>query len=202
MVTSSDTPFEVYVVEDDDAVLKSLGALMEAHGYGATLCRTAEDFLKSFDPARRACLVLDLRLPGMSGMQLQARLAEMGVDIPIVVVTAHGDVPIAVQAMRAGALDFIEKPTEAERLLEAVAAARATLENRAPPEVPRQVIADRLARLTEREQEVLHHLLHGKLNKEIAAELGISQRTIEVHRARIREKMQARGIADLIRMLG
>ncbi|MEQ9692225.1 MAG: response regulator [Bauldia litoralis] len=117
MVTSSDTPFEVYVVEDDDAVLKSLGALMEAHGYGATLCRTAEDFLKSFDPARRACLVLDLRLPGMSGMQLQARLAEMGVDIPIVVVTAHGDVPIAVQAMRACAIDFIEKPTEAERLI-------------------------------------------------------------------------------------
>lgn len=201
MVTSSDTTFRVYIVEDDEAVLTSLGALMEAHGYGATLYRTAEDFLKGFDPARRACLVLDLRLPGMSGMQLQSRLAEMGVDIPIIVVTAHGDVPIAVQAMRAGAIDFIEKPTEAGRLLDAVATARATLENRAPPEVPRQVVADRLARLTEREQEVLHHLLHGKLNKEIAAELGISQRTIEVHRARIREKMQARGIADLIRML-
>jgi len=126
----------------------------------------------------------------------------MGIDIPIIVVTAHGDVPIAVQVMRNGAIDFIEKPTEAGRLLEAIELAGGLLANRAPSELPKKIIADRLAKLTDREKEVLRHMLEGKLNKEIAAELGISRRTIEVHRWRIREKMQVRGIADLIRILG
>ncbi|WP_297772953.1 response regulator [uncultured Roseovarius sp.] len=194
--------FYVYVVEDDAPVLRSFCALLSAHGYASVPCESAEDFLAKFDPERLGCLLLDVRLPGMSGMKLQAQLTEMGIDIPIIIVTAHGDVPIAVQAMRAGAIDFIEKPTEADRLLEAIELAGGLLANRAPPELPKKIVSSRLAKLTEREQEVLRHMLLGKLNKEIAAELGISRRTIEVHRSRIREKMQVRGIADLIRMLG
>ena len=192
----------IYVVEDDEAVLSSLCALLESHGYATVPCRSAEAFLQVFDPAVPACMVLDLRLPGMSGMELQAHLATLGLTLPIVVVTAHGDIRIAVQAIRSGAVDFIEKPARADELLDAIRSSCDTLGNQAPAEIPRKIVADRLAKLTAREREVLGHLLDGKLNKEIGAELGISQRTVDVHRARIREKMQARGIADLIRMLG
>lgn len=201
-MSSQSESFSIYVIEDHDSVLRSLCALLNAHGYETIPCVSAESFLKVFQPTLKACMVLDLRLPGMGGIQLQSHLSKMGVDIPIIVVTAHGDIPLAVQAMRAGAIDFIEKPAQADVLLDAVRNAGRLLNNQVPVEVPREVVADRLSKLTDREQEVLTHLLHGKLNKEIAAELGISQRTIEVHRARIREKMQARGIADLIRMLG
>lgn len=194
--------FSIYVVEDDAAVARSLCALLDAHGHSTIPFGSAEAFLSQFDPRLRACLILDLRLPGVTGLQLQAQLNDMKVAIPIIVVTAHGDVSIAVQAMRAGAIDFIEKPAEETRLLEAIEMARATLFDRKPPDVPKKVIADRLSKLTEREREVLNHLLLGKLNKEIAITLGVSQRTVEVHRARIREKMQARGVADLIRMIG
>ena len=194
--------FFVYVVEDDVAVLNSLCALLNAHGIRTVPCKSAEEFLAVFAPDEKACMVLDLRLPGMSGPQLQAHLSEIGASIPIVVVTAHGDVPIAVQSMRNGAIDFIEKPPQANQLLESVRIAGGMLFDRAPPGFTKTVVADRLSKLTGREREVLDHLLQGKLNKEIAAELAISQRTVEVHRSRIREKMQARGIADLIRMLG
>jgi two-component system response regulator FixJ len=194
--------FTVYVVEDDEPVLHSLCALLGAYGYATHPCHTAEQFLDSYEPKRKGCMVLDLRLPGMSGMHLQSRLAEMGVDLPIVVVTAHGDIPMAVQAMRAGAIDFLEKPAEPDRLLDAIRSAEMILRNQVPPQVPRKIVADRLATLTDRERAVLQLLLKGRLNKEIADELGISRRTVEVHRARIREKMQVRGIADLIRMVG
>lgn len=202
MANRRDQDFSIYVVEDHDAVQKSFCALLNAHGYVTVPCESAEVFLKLFDPLKKACMLLDVRLPGISGVQLQAQLAEMGIDIPIIIVTAHGDVPIAVQAMRAGAIDFIEKPTEADRLLEAIELAGDLLANRSPSELPKKVVSARLAKLTDREKEVLRYMLQGKLNKEIAAELGISRRTIEVHRWRIREKMQVRGIADLVRMLG
>lgn len=201
-MTNSETDCLVYVVEDDESVLKSLCALLSAHGFETIPCISAENFLEVHDPKRKACMLLDLRLPGMSGMQLQAHLAATGADLPIAVVTAHGDIPIAVQAMRAGAIDFIEKPARADHLLEAVKTACGLLHNRAPAVVPKSIVADRMAKLTDREKDVLHLLLDGKLNKEIAAVLEISQRTVEVHRSRIREKLQARGIADLIRMLG
>lgn len=194
--------FAIYVVEDDNAVLKSLCALLNAHGHETIPCPSAEFFLNIYEPERKAFLVLDLRLPGMSGMQLQAHLSENNVSLPIVVLTAHGDVPIAVQAMRAGAIDFIEKPAPEDRILEAIDIATNMLFDRQPATVSKNIVASRLAKLTDREREVLNHLLQGKLNKEIASELDVSQRTIEGHRARIREKMQARGIADLIRMVG
>lgn len=199
----SKTPeqFSIYVIEDDDAVLKSFCALLNAHGYATIPCTSAEQFLEVFDPTLKACLLLDLRLPGVSGIQLQSHLNDMGVTMPIIVVTAHGDISIAVKAMRAGAFDFIEKPAQTDHLLESVKSAGGLLFDRLPPSPSKKVVADRLAKLTEREREVLDYLLQGRLNKEIADELGVSRRTVEVHRSRIREKMQARGIADLIRMV-
>ena len=202
MMMKSAEVFSVYVVEDEPSVRKSLCALLESHGHQTIACETAEHFLEVYDPGLRACLVLDLRLPGLSGIELQARLVEMGSKLPIIIVSAHGDVPVAIEAMRAGALDFIEKPAQIEQLMEAVEMAGALLFDRRPFSVPKKIVAERLSKLTDREHEVLQYLLEGNLNKEIAAKLGLSLRTVEVHRSRIREKMQARGIADLIRMLG
>ncbi len=201
-MTDHTDPFSIYVVEDDYAVLRSLCALLGSHGYHCIPCPTAEHFLSIYEPERKAFMILDLRLPGMSGPQLQSHLSDHSIHIPIVVVTAHGDVPIAVQAMRAGAIDFIEKPAQEDRILEAVETATGLLFNKQPAIVSKKIVADRLAKLTDREREVLRHLLLGKLNKEIANELDVSQRTVEGHRSRIREKMHARGIADLIRMVG
>lgn len=201
-MTEKHEEFSIYVVEDDDAVLKSLCALLSSHGHSTIPCTSAEHFLQVFDPAIKACMILDLRLPGMSGIQLQNHLIENGIPIPIVVITAHGDVPVAVKSMRAGAVDFIEKPASVEQLLDAVGMVSALLFNRQPPIVSKKIIASRLEKLTDRERDVLDQLLLGKLNKEIANELDVSQRTIEGHRSRIREKMHARGVADLIRMLG
>lgn len=201
-MTNSDEKFVVYVVEDNASVLKSLCALLGAHGHDTIGCVSAERFLEVFDPARKACLVLDLRLPGMSGTQLQSHLTENAISLPIIMVTGHGDVPIAVKAMRAGAIDFIEKPASEAQLLDGLRIAADLLFNRKPPVVPKKIVASRLDKLTDRERDVLDHLLLGKLNKEIASELNVSQRTVEGHRSRIREKMQARGIADLIRLLG
>lgn len=198
----ADKKFSIYVVEDDKSVLKSLCALLNAHGYLTIPCASAENFLRIFDPHLKSCLLLDVRLPGMNGTKLQAHLNQQGINIPTIVLTAHGDVPIAVQSMRAGAIDFIEKPAKAGEILEAISLAAGMLFNRQPVALSKKVVADRLARLTDREREVMHQLLLGKLNKEIANELGVSQRTVEGHRSRIREKMHARGIADLIRMLG
>lgn len=201
-MTNLDEHFSIYVVEDNDAVLKSLCALLQSHGYDTIPCSSAEQFLEIFEPERKACMILDLRLPEMSGIQLQTHLNGNGISIPIIMITAHGDVPIAVQAMRAGAIEFIEKPAQESQLLEAIGTAAGMIFNRQPVLVSKKIVADRLSKLTDREREVLNHLLLGKLNKEIANELNVSQRTVEGHRSRIREKMHARGIADLFRMLG
>lgn len=201
-MTTKTEQFSIYVVEDDEAVLKSLCALLSAHGHETIPCTSAEAFLQVFNPDLKACMILDLRLPGMSGIQLQTHMSEHGILIPIVVITAHGDVPIAVKAIRSGAVDFIEKPASCEQILNAVGMVSGLLFNRQPPIVSKKIIASRLAKLTDRERDVLDQLLLGKLNKEIANELGVSQRTVEGHRSRIREKMHARGIVDLIRMLG
>ena len=195
------SPLTVYVVDDDTAVLKSLCALLLAHGYQAIACQSAEEFLSVHDADAKACMLLDLRMPGMSGLELQAHLNDLGAKIPIIVVTGHGDVPVAVRAMKAGAIDFIEKPTPEDQLLTSLAMANEILDGRITRAVPAELVSVRLGKLTEREREVLDLLVVGKINKEIAEQLGVSQRTVEIHRARVREKMGARGIADLIRML-
>lgn len=193
--------FLIYVVDDDAAVLRSLSLLLRSHGYEVEACASAAEFLQRFVPDRRALLLLDLRMPGMDGAELQRRLVDEGQRLPVIMLTGHGDVPAAVRAMKQGAIDFIEKPADEAHLLSAIDEARAVLTNRPRRSVPREVVAERLARLTAREREVLDHLVLGRLNKEIAEALGISQRTVEIHRARIREKMEARGISDLIMML-
>lgn len=195
-------PISIYVVDGDPRALDAQTAVLSAEGYATIPCGSAEQFLKLFDPDLKACVVMELHLPGMSGSELQDYLASNGLDIPIVILTAHGDVPIAVQTLRAGAVDFIEKPAADSRLLEAIGIASELIFDRKPNRLPKQIIAQRLRSLTNRERQVLEHLLKGKLNKEIAVELNVSQRTIEAHRARIREKTRTRGIVDLIRMFG
>jgi FixJ family two-component response regulator len=191
----------VYVVDDDLSVRASLCALLSAHGFRPAAFSSAEDFLQGFEADNSLCVFLDLRMGGMSGMTLQKHLEAKGVSIPLIILTAHGDVPLAVQAMKAGAVDFIEKPASETQLLAAIDAAANMLGNHPQPTVPQGIVAERLARLTGREKEVLDHLILGMTNKHIADELGISQRTVEIHRARIREKMEARGLSDLIRMM-
>lgn len=192
----------IYVVDDDQAVLRSLSGLLTANGFETTAFSSAEDFLNRFDDNNRACLLLDLRMPGMTGLELQSELNRQGCKIPVIMLTGHGDVPAAVRAMKFGAIDFLEKPSSEERLLDAIESARLYL-NDAPAQaaVPAGVVARRLSRLTSREREILQHLILGMSNKEIATTLGISPRTVEIHRARIREKMEAGGLSDLIRMM-
>ena len=195
-------PIFIYVVDGDPRALDAQTAVLSAEGYATISCGSAEQFLKLFDPDLKACVVMELHLPGMSGSELQDYLASNGLDIPIVILTAHGDVPRAVQTLQAGAVDFIEKPSPQSRLLEAIGTASELIFDREPNRLSQKIIAQRLRSLTDREREVLEHLLKGKLNKEIAVDLNVSQRTIEAHRARIREKTRTRGIVDLIRMFG
>ncbi len=191
----------IYIVDDDQSVRESLGALFSAHRLNALPFPSAEDFLEALDPGKALCALIDLRMPGIGGMELQKLLIDRGIAIPLIILTAHGDVPLAVEAMRFGAVDFIEKPASAEHILSAIDAASDRLANRPQPGFPPAVISERLARLTGREKDVLDHIILGMTNKHIADELGISQRTVEIHRSRIREKMEARGLADLIRMM-
>jgi two-component system response regulator FixJ len=195
-------PISIYVVDGDPRALDAQTAVLSEEGYATIPCGSAEQFLKLFDPDLKACVVMELHLPGMSGSELQDYLASNGLDIPIVILTAHGDVPSAVQSLQVGAVDFIEKPAPQSRLLEAIGTASELIFDREPNRLSQKIIAQRLRSLTDREREVLEHLLKGKLNKEIAVDLNVSQRTIEAHRARIREKTRTRGILDLIRMFG
>ncbi len=191
----------IYVVDDDRSVRDSLCAFLSAHKFDPVAFSTAEEFLDKFTTESVLCAFVDLRMPGLDGLELQRLLIDRGIMLPVIILTAHGDVQLAVEAMKGGAIDFIEKPGSEEQLLGAIEAAANQLANRPRVTVPQGVVSERLARLTGREKEVLDHLILGMTNKHIADELGISQRTVEIHRARIREKMEARGLADLIRMM-
>ncbi|MDA0705019.1 MAG: response regulator [Proteobacteria bacterium] len=197
----TDAASTVYIVDDDRAVRLSLAALLKAHGFMREVFASAAAFLDALTADSDGCVVLDVRMPGMSGLDLQRRLAKDGVPLPVIIISGHGDIPMAVEAMRVGAVDFLEKPCPPERVLSAV---RQALEDRGKPDrglVPPAEVAERLERLTPREREVLDHLILGKINKVIARDLGISQRTVEIHRARIKEKLEAPSLADLIRMM-
>lgn len=191
----------VFVVDDDPAVLDSLSLLVRSVGLQVETFVSARDFLDAYDPGRPGCLVLDVRMPGMSGLELQERLEELGSTLPIVFVTAYGDVPMAVRAVKAGAVDFIQKPFRDQDLLEKIG--RAIDENARLREETTTIeaIAARMDSLTPREREVMEHVVAGRSNKAVARELGLSQRTVEVHRARVMEKMQADSLADLVRMV-
>jgi RNA polymerase sigma factor (sigma-70 family) len=193
-------PLVVYVVDDDASIRDSLALMLGLAGYATRLFADAESFLVAFDTRWCGCVVADLRLPGLSGVELQARVRERGSAIPFVIITAHGDVPAARAAFRAAAVDFIEKPFEDAQLRGAIDTGFALETARLDSAELRREDAAKLARLTPREREVLEHAVSGLHAKEIAAALGISSRTVEVHKTRIMEKLQVRNIAELVRL--
>ena len=195
----ADAPLVVYVVDDDPSVRESLALMLGLAGYPTRVFADAESFLAAFDRSWTGCVLADLRLPGMSGIELQARLQEMGAAIPFVIITAHGDVPAARAAFRAQAVDFIEKPFDEGQLRGAIDSAFALETRRFDAASLRQADAQKLSRLTAREREVLEQAVKGLHAKEIASVLGISPRTVEVHRTRIMEKLGVRNIAELVR---
>jgi len=191
----------VFVVDDDQAMRNSLKWLIESVGVQVESFASADEFLAQYQPGRAGCLVLDVRMPGMSGLDLQEYLVEKNVHIPVVIITGHGDVPMAVRAMKGGAIDFIEKPFNDEVLLDAIRRAIAYEEQQRSQHVENLHIQERLSHLTPREHEVMEMVTEGRSNKEIANALGVSAKTIEAHRARVMEKMQAGSLAELVRMV-
>ena len=191
----------VFVVDDDEAVRTSLKLLLRSVDLPVETCTSAQEFLDRFDADRPGCLVLDIRMPGMSGLELQERLNAMHAMIPVVFITGHGDVPMAVEAMQHGAVDFIQKPFRDQDLLDRInQALEKDRENRAGLR-ERDNIRAHIADLTPREKEVLDLVTAGKANKVIAGDLDVSQRTVEIHRARVMEKMGASSLAHLVRMV-
>lgn len=200
MSGAGERPPVVHVVDDDDAVRGSLNLLLKSAGLIAATHASAESFLAAYDPERPGCLVLDVRMPGIDGLELQQELNRRGMIIPVIFITGHGDVPMAVEAMQRGAVDFLQKPFRDQDLIERVREALARDGARRAQLAASRVIAARLASLTRREQQVLRLLVRGYSNKRMAGELGVSQRTIEIHRARVMQKMQARSVAQLVRL--
>lgn len=191
----------VYVVDDDDAVRNSLRLLLKSVGIPAVAFGSARDFLAAYDPDVPGCLVLDVRMPGMSGLELQEELNRLGAIIPVIFITGHGDIPMAVEAMQHGAFDFLQKPFRDQDLIDRVQRALvADSMNRKALDEGHQ-IAERYESLTPREREVLALVTQGKANKVMAGDLGVSQRTVEIHRARVMEKMGANSLAQLVRMM-
>lgn len=190
----------IHVVDDDDAVRDSLRFLLETEGFSVRTYETALQLLDAADHLEPGCIVTDVRMPSMSGLELVRRLGAMGVDLPVVVMTGHGDVPLAVEAMKAGVVDFIEKPFDHEVMLAAIRAALAKTRGRPADDPQIAAIRARLEGLSARETEVLDRLVAGKPNKIIAYELGISPRTVEVYRANVMTKTQAGSLSELVRM--
>jgi FixJ family two-component response regulator len=191
----------VFVVDDDAAVRDALRFLLRSAGLTVETFTSAVEFLDTFRDDKPGCLVLDIRMPGMTGMELQEQLLARRSILPIIFITGHGDVPMAVEAMQAGAIDFIQKPFRDEDLLGRI---RQAVEKDAKDRESLQelaVIRDRLASLTPREREVMDLVVNGKANKVIAGDLDLSQRTVEIHRARVMEKMEASSLAHLVRMV-
>jgi two-component system response regulator FixJ len=187
----------VHIVDDDDAVRQSLAFLLSSAGLPVRLYESASAFLAGLSAPQSGCLITDIRMPGMTGIDLLKALREKSLSMPAIVITGHGDVPLAVEAMKAGAVDFIEKPFDEEAILNAV---KRALEQGADENGDGIVVAARLATLSERERQVLEGLVGGHPNKTIARGLGISPRTVEVYRANLMAKMQAKSLSDLIRM--
>ncbi len=190
----------VFLVDDDQAYRQSLRFLLESAGLTVEDFPSASEFLKTYDTAKPGCLVLDVRMPSMSGLELQEYLVERCINLPIIFITGHGDVPMSVKAIKGGAVDFIEKPFDDVLLIDRINEAfKKDAENR---NVQDKIFdfKSRWLRLTSREREVMDLIIAGRSNKQIATELDVSHRTVEVHRARIMEKMQAESVADLITM--
>ena len=187
----------ICIVDDDAAIRDALRLLLRVSGYQVETFDSAVSFLKDAEPTRFCCLVADIRMPEMDGLALQEELVRRGSALPVIIMTGHGDVPLAVRAMKAGAIDFLEKPFEEDALLESI---KVALSSHGYATAEAQAIQGRIATLTPREKEVLDQLVEGHQNKMIGHKLGISPRTVEVYRGRIMEKMGARTIAELVRI--
>ena len=190
----------VFVVDDDPAVLKSLSRLLRSAGLAVAAFSSPREFLNCHDPDSPGCVVLDVAMPGLNGLELQQALIAGGHELSIVFLTGHGDIPMSVRAMKGGAVDFLTKPVHDDDLLKAVCAAleKDRLHRQARAEIA--ALQQRLRVLTPREHEVMEHVISGRLNKQIAADLGIVEKTIKVHRARVMRKMKVRSIAELVRL--
>lgn len=190
----------VHVIDDDEAMRQSLEFLLDTAGYTIRTYESAVDFLRNLGGLEPGCIVTDIRMPEVNGLELVRRLHAEGVTLPVIVLTGHGDVPLAVEAMKAGVKDFLEKPFDDEVLLRAVGAALNVSEEAQREEAERQKFEVMLASLSPREKDVLHGVVAGKANKVIAFELGISPRTVEVYRANVMTKTGAASLSDLVRM--
>jgi FixJ family two-component response regulator len=191
----------VFIVDDDDAVLDSIAELVSSVGLRAAIFRSAQEFRDIFDPEQPGCLVLDVRMAHMSGLALQEALNAMGARIPIVFISGHGDIPVAIATIKAGAVDFVQKPYREQQLLDSInEALRRDATARQATNV-HQGFAERLATLTEREREVVDHIVKGLANKSIAKSLGISYRTVELHRSHALSKLGIHSVAELIHIV-
>lgn len=191
----------IFIIDDDEAMRDSLGMLMRSVGFEYECYDNAQSFLDSLQKDRPGCLVLDIRMPGMSGLELQKKLQEMKFELPILFITGHGDVPMAVEAMKRGAVDFFQKPFRDQALLDRISQILGQMDDQQQKHQQQQQIEERLDKLTAREHEVMALVVAGVGNKVIAADLGISQRTVELHRAHVMQKMQASSLAQLVQMV-
>ena len=196
----TEAPAKIIVIDDDPAIREALGSLLRSVGFDVILLASVGDFLKSGRPDTPTCLVLDVRLPGQSGLDFQRELSRGNIQLPIVFVTGHGDIPMSVQAMKGGAIEFLTKPFRDQDLLDAVhvglARDRVWLEN----EKALAMLRARFDSLTQREREVMALVVTGRLNKQIAADLGVSEVTVKVHRGQVMQKMRAKSLTELARM--
>ena len=190
----------VYIVDDDDGMRRALTVLMTTVGYQPMAFSRPTEFLAKYDASQASCLVLDVRMPEMSGLEVQQQLNRTGSLLPVILITGHGDIPMAVQAMKDGAFDFLQKPFRDQALLDRInAALKQDTQNR--ESIDRLAdLRQRAQSLTPREREVMGHVVDGKANKVIAIDLGLSERTVEIHRANVMEKMDARSVAHLVKM--
>ncbi len=191
----------VFIVDDDEAVRESLGLLLESVDQGSKVFASGTEFLEAYSDDMAGCIVLDIRMPGMNGMELQKKLNEVNSILPIIFVTGHGDVPMAVEAMQHGAVDFIQKPYREQDLLDKINQALNLDQQQRASLREKQQIIKRIETLTPREREVMDMMIDGNANKVIAIDLGISQRTVEIHRSRVMEKMDTHSLAHLVRMV-
>jgi len=190
----------IYVVDDDKPALDALSLLLTTEGYAVRSHESARTFLDAIKQNERGCVITDARMPGMSGLDLLAVMKERRVSMPVIVVTGHGDVHLAVEAMKRGAIDFFEKPLDGGALLASVRSALMSENDICPSNAETRILQNRFATLTKREKEVLAGLLRGQLNKVTGNELGISARTVEIHRANLKKKMQAKSLPELVKM--
>lgn len=190
----------IFIVDDDEAIRDSLDVLLKTVDLNTTTFGSGDEFLEAYDPGWEGCILLDIRMPGTSGMEVQKRLVENGCSIPIIFITGHGDIPMAVEAMHIGAFDFVQKPFRDQDLLDRIDQALTTSDEQEEQSAKKKKAQNQFQTLTPREQEVMQLVVHGSANKVIAMDLGVSQRTVEIHRARVMEKMRARSLAELVRM--